>query len=255
MVMALNMRKATAVVICFLFLFPVAFAETQENYSFAAEAVEQIKKDFGIPVLLGQDAVDAYPYDNYTLIKTEILHSDQKQAILDTLDAVCKAMKKYPAGFFMRELPDVSLCLVGEIIQKRSGSSFSGFCCPVDGGICLFLDTKNTSETKVHHELWHAIEKEKELVFENWNDNNPEGFRYTMDFGNRENFDPDYFYWDYGVVSPAEDRATLFEAFMLSPAEWWKDYPHMKKKLDVMLEAAGISWEPDYVPSDRNGSN
>ena len=40
-------------------------------------------------------------------------------------------------------------------------------------------------------------------------------------------------------MDEGEDRATVFEAYFLEDAEWWEAHPHLRKKLDVMMEALG----------------
>ena len=52
-------------------------------------------------------------------------------------------------------------------------------------------------------------------------------------------------------MDPAEDRATVFEALFMEDASWWEAHPHIRRKLDVMLEAIGLEQLSPAVDTDR----
>ncbi len=80
-------------------------------------------------------------------------------------------------------------------------------------------------------------------AFDGWESLNPEDFVYDTDPSASNTFesledDGPWFVRKYSTVHEEEDRATIFEAYMLKDTEWWDEHPLIGKKLEKMLEAA-----------------
>lgn len=245
------MKPLAYLLIFLLLLVSSACAQTVEDYSFAQDKILEMEQKHGVRVLVGPEATVLYTdYDItvgeaafelpqlHKMLGYEVDPKVEAKKMLDTLD---EALGSYPAGFFDRFDPRLQICLVGNISLKSGEGSYAGFYDINSQEPRLYVNVQALPRT-FHHELWHVIEDRAGLSFEDWNSLNPDGFQYTDDPDIRYSYDDNWFYWYYSAMDEAEDRATVFEAYFMEDAEWWKTHPHIWKKLNIMLDTLGEKW-------------
>ena len=242
--------------LCALFLLVLLSSAWAESPSVPAEVLERIAETetkYGVRILYGEDVpLDAGEFDiqpylpadrkaNYLRVAlgdSVITAEEQWNTVLDVLDRV---LVKYPQGFLGSFDRPIAFCLAEKIWDREWNKLITGLESLSGDCIYLYLAANDISVHQIHHEIWHAVEDLSKASFDDWNSLNPEGFAYTGVSVNEEAFDPYWFYRDYSLCSPMEDRATVYEAVFMEPAEWWTEHPHLRKKLDVMLEATGMT--------------
>ena len=253
-----TVKRFAFLLVCFLLLVSFACAQTVEDYFFVQGRIREMEEKYGVRILAGPEATILYTdYDlavgeaayEPTLFQRMLHYElDPEAEFLTTLNRLENALGSYPAGFFDRFDPCLKIHLTGKISLKGGEGSVAGFCDAESGETRLYICVDALPRT-FHHELWHALEIGGNLSFADWNSLNPEGFEYTDDPDIQYNFDDDWFYWYYSAMRPGEDRATVFEALFMEDASWWDAHPHIRRKLDAMLEAAGLEQlSPEAVP-------
>ena len=243
------MKRIVSLLICLLLFVSSACAQTVDDYSFAQDRIREMEDKYGVQILIGPEATVLYTDYEITveeaafelpqlqkMLGYELNTEAETFKMLDTLD---EALGSYPAGFFDCFDPGLQICLVGDIALKNGEGSYAGFYDIYSNEPRLYINVQALPRT-FHHELWHVIEDRADLSFDDWNSLNPEGFQYTDNPDIRYNYDDDWFYWYYGAMNPAEDWATVFEALFMEDADWWEAHPHIRKKLDVMLDLIGM---------------
>ena len=234
------MRKITAVLITLLILFSCAGAEVGESFSAAREKADRIEREYGIRILIGNEC--SLDNTSYLVFSAEATSSVSKAAQAgikteEALEILGQALACWPAGMIEYFDGKLTFCLVGDIVSKGNGERVAGITHHEGDAFFLYLDIRLMSPRGVHHEGWHAAEIRSGAEFKDWNTLNPAGFEYTWDYYYQGFYDQEWFYRTYSVTHPGEDRATVFEAYMLEPEEWWEAHPHIRRKLDAMMEA------------------
>lgn len=184
---------------------------------------------------------------------------DEERFILEALNDLEIALKKYPEGFFKQfktKAGDggLDIYLVGEIKSTYSVIAFE-FDSNYRQNIAIDIINSNVGETFCH-EVWHAIENialcEKPDLFDDWNDLNPKGFKYEGDYENYEeaqnanqytyygedNIKNVYFIDSYSRTYASEDRARIVEYFMGKDEEFVKE---LKKSSHIMEKVKKIN--------------
>ena len=250
----MKMKKMNGIVACLasaFLLISVACAERVQDYAFAQDRIWELEEKYGIQLLTGAEAtvfnpeygdliVEEPTYEQPVLQHILGYEIDPEAEFLAVLDRLEEALGRYPEGFFARFQPALTVSLIGKSYYEGESGKFSGFFDDLSPEPHLYVDVNAIPRT-FHHELWHAIEYTFGLEFPDWNDLNREGFVYgEQEYVNLYDYDEEYFYWYYSAMDEGEDRATVFEAYFLEDAEWWEEHPHLRMKLDVMLDI--IEW-------------
>lgn len=243
------MKRIVSLLICLLLFVSSACAQTVDDYSFAQDRIWEMEDKYGVQILIGPEATVLYTdYDvmvGEAAFELSRLHKmlgyelNPEEEVFSMLDMLDEALGSYPAGFFDLFDPSLQICLVGDIFLRSGEGSYAGLSDIFSAEPRLYINVQALPRT-FHHELWHMIEDRADLSFEDWNSLNPEGFQYTDDSDIKYTYDDEWFYWYYSATGPAEDRATVFEALFMEDADWWEAHPHIRKKLDVMLDSIGM---------------
>ncbi|MBR4628584.1 MAG: hypothetical protein IKO47_12995 [Ruminococcus sp.] len=252
-------------------------AKSGDKYKEVRAYADQIEKEFGIKILIGDEVKDAEYGIEYVFESIEDYdYNDPETELLDLKD-FREVLKMYPEGFFEHfKAPNGKCGLRVSFLHDLKTDMYSSFSAGgiayTTGGwynIALNHNAFGYSSTSFHHEMLHTVEslvkKKYPLDDEKWNALNPAGFSYTQDFdGYSQNntYRTDYFSYDkdadkslpyfigsYSIVTPMEDRATLIEElfewkeddesfthFHQNEMNFYKDYPHLKAKLDFLAD-------------------
>ena len=258
------------------------------------EEADKVEDEFGVRILIGNEVMNSEGQTQY------IFHSTEEDADsytvnyeLDNVKELRKTLALYPRGFFSHFKTNgkcglrIALVLY---LESQEGSQFSAGGVAYNTGAWYDIAINSTamSETgsSLHHEIWHSVESlvnkhYGEIKLAEWNRLNPEGFEYTDSFeayaenpGPKEgepllynviydddkDYDLPYFIYDYSMINPREDRATLVEQMfrwdydeklegvrMFDETELRK-YPHLRAKLDFIAnwskqEFGYVYWE------------
>ncbi len=235
-----------------LFAFTVAGADHVPD-SVRAE-LASLEQQYGVKFLVGEDALSvtsSYEVSEYDpqeyqgnllhFLVTEHETVTAEEQWDEALKPITAALARFPEGYLASLETPLSICISGQIRNPDSAALLGGFAAWEPAGR-IYLNAYELSVDTALHEIWHGIDLQQKDAFTTWNDLNPEGFAYTGDYENFQNspaFDPEYFAQPYGTVSPYEDRATLFVAYMQNPPEWWEAHPNLQRKLEVMLKTVG----------------
>lgn len=162
-------------------------------------------------------------------------------AALDTLNA---ALGSYPKGFFVQlsSRKQLRLEIVAGITPKAGagvGATAAAFTQSYAAFTRIVFDVYFTSQDTVFHELSHVIDaylqdnsqRRTDALFSetDWAALNPAGFDYAYSYesdltAQREASGEGYFYTEYAMTFPTEDRATLMAAAMtvyLTDRTYW----------------------------------
>ncbi len=242
---------------------------------------EEIEQDYGVQVLLGDDAVLAFP--DY-----EVEPVYDEDAILKALRKLDTALSLYPDGYFDALSEDfirgIAFCLVGDMhaINSANIDDPSAFAVIHYNTQLIAINILTTSDigSTVCHEITHATDKkiaalaqggEVDFSEEEWNKLNPDGFEYynsyisdsglnysvTGDprwtaFWMENDIEDIYFVDSYSKTFPTEDRARLMQVIMNGyelPKYMLND--NIQAKLSyyftAIRQALGADWdEPPY---------
>ena len=228
-------------------------AQCGEKLKAYRDIADDIEKEFGVRILLGNEVLDAVDDTEYTFtsiedtmfIDPELEFSDDLY-IKETLDYIRKILSMYPDGFFERFKNQygeggLRISIVGELSTDYYESFTSGGIAYTYGAwynIAMQYYNMSGEMTGLHHEIWHNVEslvnKSFPLSYDSWDALNPAGFQYMNDFDAYANsadiseyviteapegvYDTAYFAAQYGTVNPVEDRATMIESIFY---EWY----------------------------------
>lgn len=203
--------------------------------------IEQIREKWGVDVVVGDDAVRAYP--DYVVVP----ENDQK-ALAAALDEIEETLEKYPEGFFAELIEkgahdSLNIVLCKRLLPSHPSSlgTASGYYTELEKQYILISISGADIENTLSHEIMHAIESAMDLhshtPFDKWEEYNPEGFEYANAYvdengsefeydtlGGNTPYDPESMYdpdkiafFDYYSKTFAkEDRARVFEMLMRS---------------------------------------
>ena len=240
------------------------------------ETADRLEKNFGISILLFDEAAQAAPWDYHF---TAAYRVDETQWQLQCLE---EALGTFPQGFLSkltRGWDDLTLCLVSAIegtagpgsldtaegLQFQSGSHFY---------LALAPSSPESLRYTLFHECSHLIDTQvltRCSVYDNWNDLNPQDFAYAMDYqvdleayGSFLEGDDRAFIDSYSMTYPAEDRARIFECAANPGNELLFTSPILRAKLlrictgirqafNLTQEEAPYVWE-QYLGQGAGGS-
>ena len=209
------------------------------------EKAAELSVKHGVEVRIWTDAVSEVP-DNYT-IEAEF----QVPVIMESLEALDRALASYPAGFLKEAASGSSsgtlrLCLVRSVQgdpmagtpDRASGVQFWNS----EADACIALCAGTDLERHFCHELFYLIESRVMSTcsaFDDWEKLNPEGFRYDFSYlTNRDRKETaltegkDRAFIDVHSMSfPKEDRARIFEYAMTPGNDNCFAAPVMRAKL------------------------
>lgn len=239
-------------ILILLFTFTVAGADHVPE-SVRAE-LASLEQQYGVKFLIGEDALSvtsSYEVSEYDpqeyqgnllhFLVTEHETVTAEEQWDETMKPFTAALARFTEGYLASLETPLTICISGRIQNPDSAALLGGFAAWEPAGR-IYLNAYELSVDTALHEIWHGIDLQQKDAFTTWNDLNPEGFAYTGDYENFQSspaFDPEYFVQPYGTVSPYEDRATLFVAYMQNPPEWWEAHPNLQRKLEVMLKTVG----------------
>ena len=247
-----------------------------EGYRAVRNRADEIEKEFGIRILVGNEVENAECGSGYNLISEEGIMEPELE--IGYLNDLREQLAEYPKDFFshfkcnngkfglrisvvarLDNFDDSSFTAAG--VSYQSGGWY-------DIAVCSsYLGSWNNT---LHHEMWHAVEELSEkyhaIDANEWEKLNPKKFNYTSDFNSyavsgtsdtyimtgfwekNKNYDKAYFVEQYSKVTPMEDRATLIEEVFNYAGEMVEEvapqdavaeiskYPHLKAKLDYLSE-------------------
>ena len=250
------MKRIIILFLAFLMiLLPVSVtAESSLAYDTARAIGNFMETHYGITVLIGPECENvttgSFSIGDKPAGRTplrELLGAREYDKELQIVDDVFSV---YPPGFFehftSEEAPNgLRVLLVDQLVYD--GGNIGGVATVEDGYYNLFLAIGSFTQMNIHHEIWHDMEfrivYDNPSAFDGWDGLNPEDFVYGTDSSASNTFESledggPWFVRRYATIHEEEDRATVFEAYMLKDTEWWEDHPLIGKKLEKMLEAA-----------------
>ena len=263
-------------------------AQVGENYKKVRQYADELEKEFGIRILVGNEIKNMETGSGYLLDSVEDYDYNTPVDEINNLKNMAVTLRMYPDDFFEHFKASNGKCglRIGlcESLQNESYSSFTAGGVAFETGgwhnIVLQHNAFGSFSTSLHHELLHSVEeivsKKYPLNAEEWLALDPPGFSYTADFDayassytersdiisymNDADKSLPYFISTYSLVTPMEDRATLIEnlftwaydqdtdTYHLNDVEFYKDYPHLKAKIDYLAnwtkqEFGYVYWE------------
>ena len=252
-------------------------AKVGEGFREVRKLADEIEKEFGVRILVGNEVKNAEYSSGYVFDSVEDYDYNTPEDEIYNLNELREVLRMYPEGFFEHFKASNGQCglriVMVEDLRTDMYSTFSAGGIAYDTGgwynIVLGHTSFGYASTSFHHEMLHSVEslvsKKYPLDSEKWNALNPYGFDYTHDFdaymtdseirpeifSYAEGTDKTlpYFISNYSRVTPMEDRATLiehlfswdndddtFETYHQNDVESYKDYPHLKAKLDFLAD-------------------
>ena len=219
-------------------------APDQDGLQHCLDYASQLSQRHGVEILVWERAVEVPPWD-YNLTPEYLVPVIMRQ--LQLLDG---RLQNYPEGMLRALSEDcggLRISLVREITGKENSGSLSTAkglqYWDKQGGnyIVLAHDTEYT----LYHELCHVIDnyiEPRSDVFEAWNDLNPKGFQYDMDYQKNVSRDGSQYLKNssrsfidtYSMSFPTEDRARIMEYAMTSDNEFLFTSSTMQKKLYLL---------------------
>ena len=231
-----------------LLIFVLAGCTTTEAEETTAAPLEdpltiasRLSHTHGVDIRIGEYAAEVLPWD-YDITSQTDIHMQ-----LDALSRLEHCLNQYPAGMvrvLSQDAGGLHICIVREIRGKKGTESLETakglqFQDHEEG---TFLMLAGDLEHTLHHELCHVLEDfilPRSDAWENWQDLNPEGFAYDMDFEkNMKRDSSSYlkgknraFIDTYSMSFPREDRARVMEYAMTDGNEELFASPVMQSKL------------------------
>ena len=247
-----------------------------EGYRAVRNRADEIEKEFGIRILVGNEVENAECGSGYDLISDE--GSVEPEFAIGYLNDLRDQLAEYPKDFFSHFKCNngkfgLRISLVARLDNlEDSPFSAAGVSFQSGGWYDIAMISSNVGSwcNTLHHEMWHAVEElieKNHAIDENeWEKMNPKNFNYTSNFNSyalngtsdtytmpsfwetKKNYDKVYFVEQYSKVTPKEDRATLVEEVFNYASDLIEDvapqeavaeinkYPHLKAKLDYLGE-------------------
>lgn len=250
-------------------------ATVGEKYLAVRNKADEIEKEFGVRILVGNEVQNAAASAGYNLISSELYTEPETE--MENLDELRKQLAMYPKDFFSHfKMSDGKYGLRISLVNRLDNfddSSFSAAGVAYRSGAwydIAFQSCYCSDPSMLHHEIWHNVEnltnKTNMMNEDEWNKLNPKKFKYTSDFDSyakngtdisktlpgywekNKDYNKAYFVRDYSLVTPMEDRATLIECVFQYASDWYEEikpedaiaemnkYPHIKAKLDYLAE-------------------
>lgn len=223
--------------------------EIGDNFKEIRKEADKIEKDFGIRLLIGDEVKSSESASQYIFTSTEKYNDEYYiQTEMENMRELRKILEMYPEDFFSHFKGTNGKCgLRISIVSELSSDSHehfvaSGLAYPNGGWYDIAICSSAIYETdsSLHHEIWHSVENliEKRHGYidaTEWAKLNPENFEYSDDFDgfatgdsydmanptldntfyeSEPRYDFPYFIYDYSMITPMEDRATLIERLL-----------------------------------------
>lgn len=210
-----------------------------EGFKEVRKVADDIEKEFGIRILVGNEVKNAEYSSSYVFDSVEDNEFITPEDEINYLNEFREVLKMYPKGFFehfksSNGMGGLRVSFVDDLktdsykLFSAGGIAFNTGCWY---NIVLHHSAFGMGSTSFHHEMLHSTEQlvSNKYPFdeEEWNKLNPPGFEYTRDFDAYTNDSGErmeilqyssemdknapYFVSSYSVVTPMEDRATLIE--------------------------------------------
>lgn len=248
------------------------------------QRADELEKRYGVEIYIGEEC--AAIAGGYAV--SPLVEQHAAEAALDIFE---QEISKYPADFFtqmrMDGMEGYDFYLAGTLqgIEEDVLGFAGGVQCEVDGRQAMFLDCSDSvfiAET-LHHEICHSIEDYMTALGEDggildedqWQSLNPDASVYgdcysrtyaqygfpenqylAYDMLDQEGLDVSdaYFADCYSMTFPWEDRARLFQNWMIDyPAVDFSAAPHLKAKLDYFLACMRLAFDSadwEHAPWD-----
>lgn len=208
------------------------------------EIANTISKTYGVKVLLWTDATAFQPFDYALEPEYQVPLLKYQLSVLE------QALSRFPEGFLKKAASGTSsgklrICLIRSITASDDVSV-------IDDGLGLqYWDDNGDAfvalipgremEQTLYHELFHIIDSfvlSNCSAYDNWNDLNPEGFAYTLDYEAIHSGDfpvtgemTQAFIDLYSMTYPKEDRARIMEYAMMPDRAAYFESEAMQAKL------------------------
>lgn len=215
-----------------------------EGLSQCLEKAAEVSIKHGVDVQIWTDAVSECS-DDYTLAPE--YHAP---VILDSLDALDKALAVYPSSFLKQAAKRTSsgtlrICLVRSIdgISSDAMDSTPGLQFWNQEGDAILCLTVNDSLTEnLYHQMFHVVDSRVRSTcsaYDNWNQLNPQGFQYDNSYQVYHSRNDTQltsgstraFIDTFSMSFPKEDRARIMEYAMTPGNEEIFEEPAMQAKL------------------------
>ena len=248
-----------------------------EHLSEARKKADELEKEYGIEILIGNEFKGWTISDSFTFESTEDAYSynkdEEAELYEDVLSRFSTELKKYPKDFFniykdYRNVGGFRLILVDGLIDNSSTISTVRGLSNCSG--CwnnVTISVSGLEKNTIHHEIWHSVEDQIEFrdpdAFKSdvWNALNPKGFeyvpsgeeymtvsnkygKYILD-GNPGEKDG-YFARDYATRNSKEDRATLFEPVMTELKYIYPEGKYSSSK-EYVMSFPGYAGKMNYL--------
>ncbi len=251
------MKKHFLFLIILLVAFPIlssADSGREIDYETARSIANFMETHYDVSILIGSECKTAVKDDYFAIGdkpqgRTPFMNIAGLYSYTEEIQTIDDTFSIYPPGFFelfkCNEAPKGIRILIPDQLLYE-GNPMAGVSTVEDGYYNIFLAVGMFNYLNVHHEIWHAMEyritSEDPLIFDHWNDLNPEGFEYSEDYFEQDIWEQaapqgDWFARGYGMIDEMEDRATVIEALFKYDQNWWAERPHLRKKLNILLDA------------------
>lgn len=250
------MKKLFSFLITLLIAFPIlslADSNREMDYEIARSIANYMETHYGVSIIVGSECKSAVNDDYFTIGdkpqgRTPFMNIAGLYSYVEEIQIIDDTFSIYPPGFFelfkCSEAPSGLRILIPDQLLYQ-GNSMAGVSTVEDGYYNIFLAVGMFNYLNIHHEIWHAIEyritSDNPYIFEQWSNLNPEGFEYSEDYFEQDTWEQatsqkDWFARGYSTIDEMEDRATVIEALFQHDSSWWVERPHLRKKLDFLLE-------------------
>lgn len=223
-----------------------------------------IRENYGIEILLGEDALAVQPWDYAFEPETLAAVLSRELTLLE------QRLSQYPQEILDKtksHFTSLTICLVRQI----SGTAASGSLDTATGiqflngtDAYVVITTGRYAEQALYHELFHVMETHilnESAVVDHWESLNPKGFAYTYGSAPKESHalyledDTRFFVDSYSMTFPKEDRARVFENAMLPGKHDLFCSPALQAKLRLLCESIRDAYDlkksPEIFPWEQ----
>lgn len=216
----------------------------EEGLSQCAAQAQTIGAQYGVTILTGPQAAAVEPAD-YTL-----KHEYQVALIRRELRVLEEALRQFPEGFFDQLPGEIHIC----ILRSITGNAQTGSVARAKGvqfwdGDRAFvaLEAGDDLYRTFFHEIFHIIDSKvlsTTRVYYHWENHNPEGCEYFLDFTSYLTADVSQYLEDenrafidaYSMCYPREDRARIMEYACTEGNDQYFRSSIMQSKLKTLCE-------------------
>ena len=197
-----------------------------EGLAALAPTIAQMEDTYGVQIHIAEDAVASQP-DGLTLTSEY-----QVDALTDGLSELELALSRFTPEF-LAKAGKVHLCLVRAVDSEGCIQFWD------DGDAYIVLEVNEDLQRNFFHGLGHIIDAKvltECTAFDSWKSLNPSDFRYLYDYTAEADLSafPGAFADHPGMVSPVEDRASVFACAMLADSEGVFESDTMQRKLSTL---------------------